>query len=101
MMKIDFNVVEPTFINGDFKWYLDEYFQNYIGNMQAVNLPKINDLACFIVRSNNLEDYVLIDNKQNVVAGYPYTDSGFEQMLCKINIIKIAKHYDEHEKSNI
>ena len=96
MKKIDFDKTTPDFINGDFKWYIDKYFTEYIESEQAVNLPKLSGLGCFIVKSNDIEDFVLIDDKQNVIAGYNYGLCGFEQMVAKINILKISKHYDEN-----
>lgn len=101
MIKIDFEKTKPDFVSGDFKWYIDKHFQDYIENKQAENLPKLKGLGCFVVKSENVEDYVLIDNKQNVIDGYPYTLEGYGQMEAKINIIKISKHFDEHEKVNI
>lgn len=95
MNKIDFEKTKDDFINGDFKWYIDNHFQNYIENEQAVNLPKLKGFGCFVVKSKDVEDYVLIDNKQNVIDACPYTLEGYGQMEAKINIIKISKHYDE------
>ena len=102
MTKIDFNETEPDFDNGQFKWYVDKHFQSYLENQQADNLPKLKGLGCFIVKGGDKEDYVLIDNKQNIISAYPYTTEGFTQMEAKIKIIKISKHFDEHElKHNI
>jgi hypothetical protein len=100
-MKIDFNKTKPDFVNGNFKWYLDKHFKNYIENEQAENLPKLNKIACFVVKGNEVEDYVLIDNKQNILGAYPYTFEGYGQMEAKINIIKIHQHFEEYEKSNV
>lgn len=101
MTKIDFKNIKADFVNEGYKWYIDEYFQNYIENKQANNLPELEGLACFIVKSKDVEDYVLIDNKQNVIDGYPYTLEGYGQMEVKINIIKISKHFKEYEEANI
>jgi hypothetical protein len=101
MIKIDFDKTKPDFVNGDFKWYIDKHFQNYIENKQAENLPKLIGLGCFIVKSIEVEDYVLIDNKQNVIDAYPYTFEGYGQMEAKINSIKIHKHFEEYEKTNV
>ena len=101
MIKIDFDKTKPDFINGDFEWYIDKHFQNYIENKQAENLPKLKGLCCFVVKSSKVEDYVLIDNKQNVIDAYPYTFEGYGQMEAKINIIKIHKHFEEYEKANV
>lgn len=101
MKKIDFNNTKPDFENGQFKWYIDRHFQNYLENTQADNLPQLKGLGCFIVKSKDVEDYVLIDHRQNILAAYPYTFNGYEQMEAKINIIKISKHFDEYEKTNI
>lgn len=101
MNKIDFEKTKPDFVNGDFKWYIDKHFQNYIESKQADNLPELKGFGCFVVKSKDVEDYVLIDNKQNVIDGYEYTLKGYWQMEAKINIIKISKHYDEYEKANV
>lgn len=101
MDKIDFEKTEPYFVNGDFKWYVDKHFQDYIENQQAYNLPKLKGLFCFIVKNKDIEDYVLIDDKQNVIGGYGYNFVGYEQMEALINIIKISKHYDEYERVNV
>lgn len=100
MKTIDFSTEKPVFTNGEFNWYIDKYFQNYIENTQAENLPKLKNVGCFIVKSSEIEDYVLINNKQEVLAAYPYPN-GFEQMEAKINIIKIAKHYENAEKLHV
>lgn len=100
MERLDFDKSKPDFVNDSFKWYIDKHFQNYIENEQANNLPKLKGFGCFIVKSGDVEDYVLIDNKQNVIDGYPYNSTGFEQMEVKINMIKISKHFDEYEKAN-
>lgn len=101
MKKIDFEKNKPDFVNGDFKWFIDKHFQKHIENKQADNLPKLKGFGCFVVKNKDVEDYVLIDNKQNVIVGYPYTLEGYMQMEAKINIIKISKRYDEYEKSNV
>jgi hypothetical protein len=100
MNKIDFEKTKPDFVNGDFKWYIDKHLQNYIENKQADNLPELKGFSCFVVKSKDVEDYVLIDNKQNVIDAYSYP-SGFDQMEAKINIIKISKAFDDYEKANI
>lgn len=101
MNKIDFEKTKPDFINGDFKWFIDKHFKNYIETEQANNLPKLKGFGCFVVKNKDVKDYVLIDNKQNVIDAYPYTLEGYGQMEAKINIIKISKYYDECEKANI
>lgn len=97
MRRIDFEKTVPYFDNGQFKWYYDNHFNNYINNEQAENLPKLEGMACFVVVGGGVEDYVLINDKQNILSSYPYTFEGFDQMTCKINIIKISKHFDKHE----
>ena len=101
MTKIDFDKTKPCFVNGGFRWYVDKCLQDYIENKQADNLPKLNGFGCFVVKGKDVEDYVLINNKQNIIDGYPYTLEGYGQMEAKINIIKISKHFDEHEKFNV
>lgn len=102
MIKIDFDNVKPNFENEDFKWYIDKYFQNYIESKQANNLPNLKGFGCFVVKGKDLvTEYVLIDNKQNIIDAYPYTSEGAGQMEAKINIIKISKHFDDYEKVNV
>jgi hypothetical protein len=93
MRRIDFDKEVPEFDNGDFKWYVDKYFQDYLENQQAENLPKLKGLGCFIVKGKDVEDYVLIDSYQNVLGGYSYDSNGFDQMTAKINILKISKNF--------
>ena len=62
MERIDFDKVKPDFINGDFKWYIDKHFQNYIENEQRSNLPKLQGIGCFVVKSIDIEDYVTLHN---------------------------------------
>jgi len=59
MIKIDFEKTKPDFVNGEFRWYIDKHFQDYIENKQAENLPKLKGFGCFIVKGNDVEDYVL------------------------------------------
>lgn len=98
LKKIDFKKEKPVFVHQQFNWYIDKYFQDYLENKQADNLPKLKNLGCFVVHSDESTEFVLIDNKQNVLEAYPYNGNGFEQMVAMINILKISKHYDEHEQ---
>jgi hypothetical protein len=101
MDKIVFNKDIPYFTNNEnFRWYVCKELQRYIETKQTENLPKLIGFGCFIVKGKDIEDYVLIDNKQNIIGSYPYTLEGFGQMEAKINIIKISKHYDDYEKEN-
>ena len=101
MNKIDFEKDNPYYVNGDFKWYVDKYFQDYIENKQAENLPRLKGFGCFVVKNNDTEDYVLIDNKQNIIDACKYNYEGFEHMQAKINIIKISQHFEEYENNNV
>ena len=90
----------PYWINGDFKWYVDKKYQNYLTTEQAENLPKLTNLGVFRVvnEKENIDDYVLIDNKQNPIKSYKYSSQGAEQLEAFINILKVSKHYDDHEE---
>lgn len=100
--KIDFEKVKPYFDNGVCKWYVAEYFQNYLNNQQAFNLPPLEGIGCFVVKGVDIEDYVLIDTEQKILGSYRYNHEGFEQMDAKINMLKVSKYYDDEEgKSNI
>jgi len=100
MYKPDFKTLKPNFQSEDFKWYLDVELQKKIETNEFENLPSLKDLYCFIVinETKNISDYVLIDNNQNVISSYDYSFNGYEQMIAKINIIKISQHFDEHEQ---
>lgn len=98
MKKINFTSTKPYFEHKDFKWYIDEDLQDYIQSKQAANLPKLKNLACFIVVNKDSQKYVLIDNKQNIISEYQYNSEGYGQTQAKINILKIHKHFQEHEK---
>lgn len=102
MNKINFETEKPVFDNGQTKWYIDSYFKKYIENEQAVNLPKLKGLGCFIVKGidmngEKVEDYVLINHKQETLGAYRYSIEGHDQMTVKINVLKITKHYDDNE----
>ncbi len=90
----------PDFINGDFKWYIDKKYQKYLTTEQAENLPKLTNLGIFRVvnEKEGIDNYVLIDNKQNPIKHYSYSPQGAEQLEAFINILKVLKHYDDHEK---
>jgi len=98
---IDFETTKEHFNSGTHKWYADEYFNDYLKNQQAKNLPPLKGFMCFIVRNEEIEDYVLIDSEQSILAAYPYTNEGFGQMEARINIQKIDKHFSDHEKGNV
>lgn len=100
MKTIDFENTTPDFINGNFKWFADKHFNKYIQREQADNLPALANLMCFVVKNGSVQDYVLINNNQEVLAGYPYPH-GFEEMEAKINILKISKHFDDYEKDDV
>lgn len=99
--KIEFEKEKVAFDNGHCKWYVCKHFQRYLENEQAENLPKLKGYGCFVVKNDEIEDYVLINNKQTILASFKYTNEGFSQMEARINIMKISKNYDEHEKTNI
>lgn len=102
MNRINFETRKPDFINQEgVKWYFDEFLNNYISNEQAFNLPKLENLGCFVVKGPDYIDYVLINDEQKILASYSYSTEGYEQIIAKINIIKISKHFDENEQVNI
>lgn len=97
MKKIDFANTKPYFDNGKCKWYLETYFNKYIENEQEFNLPALTGLCCFVVKGQDIEDLVLIDDKQKILTSYRYSFNGYDQMKTFINVLKISKHYDENE----
>ena len=101
MKRIDFETEKVYHDNGITKWYIDKHFNEYLLSQQADNLPIIKGFGCFIVKGDDIEDYVLVDANQNVLASFEYTLEGYGQMEARINIMKIDKHYDSYEESNI
>lgn len=89
----------PYWTNGDFKWFIDEKYQNYLRREQADNLPSITDLGIFRVvnEKENIDDYVLINGKQEVIESYKYSNEGAEQLEAFINTLKISKHFEEND----
>lgn len=94
MQLIDFTKEKPVFDNGITQWFTNKHFQSYLMAEQANNLPKLEGLGCFVVKGEGIEDLVLINDKQSILASYPNTIAGYEQMEAKINTIKISKHYE-------
>jgi hypothetical protein len=93
--RIDFTTEKPFWVNGDFSWYFDEYLQKYIRSQQE-NLPPLKNLNACICHNAKTEvkDYLLVDNQQKIMGNYRYTSEGFEQMIAKINILKVSKQFD-------
>lgn len=95
------NSDQPVFLNNGYSWYIDRYFQNYLENEQAENLPSLKGYGCFKVVSKESDEYVLINNKQQVLAVFNYNAEGMDRMQARINMIKVSKHFDNYEKNNI
>ena len=91
---------ECVFDNGTCKWYYNIYFQKYLTTQQSDNLPILNGLGCFNVKGNDIDDIVLIDNKQNIVKSFKNSSEGTEQMEVFINMLKIDKHFGKTENIN-
>lgn len=89
--------LKPFWINGDFKWYLDEKNQKFLSSQNDFNLPPLNNLQCCIVinEKEGINDFVLIDNKQNIIRSYPSTNE--HEYQTTIKMFKIKKYYDECE----
>lgn len=87
--------MKPDFIHENFEWYLDKNYTEYALTKNVDNLPALKNVGCFQVKDavSNLKTYVMIDNNQNILADCKELDA----FVCKINILKIAKHYDESE----
>lgn len=96
--KINFDVDKPYFQDGNTKWYLSKYLNDYLTEKQASNLEPLKNLYCFIVKGDDdVEDLVLVDNQQNVINYTSYNLSGYEQMIAHINILKISKHFEKND----
>lgn len=88
---------KPFCINGDFKWYYDDKNQEFLTSKNGFNLPPLKNLQCCIVinEKENIKDFILIDNKQNIICSYSSHQQ--EEYEAKIKILKIKKYYDECE----
>lgn len=100
MEEIDEKEV-PYYDSGTCKWYVAKKLQNYIDEKQSSSLVQLINIGCFIVIGKNIKDLVLIDEKQNILDSYPYNINGCQQIIAKINILKVSKNYEEHEKTNV
>ena len=98
MNKINFQTAQPDFDNGTCKWYIEPYFNKYIKNQQDFNLPALTGLFCFAVKGQGIEDLVLLNSNQAILASYRYDFNGFDQMIAFINMLKISEYYDENEQ---
>ena len=89
---------KPFWVNGDFKWYIDTVNQDMLTSKNAFNLPALENLQCCIVINEveNISDFVLIDNKRNVICSYLYPNQQ-EEYETKIKFLKIKKYYDTKE----
>jgi hypothetical protein len=89
---------KPFWVNGDFNWYLDTVNQDFLISKNGFNLPPLKNLQCCIVinEKENVKDFVLIDNKQNIICSYDYPKKQHEYET-KIKMLKIKKYYDECE----
>jgi len=85
----------PSFQHEQFSWFVELDLQKYIKIEQESNKPALNNIACFIVTSDKDPVYVLIDDDQNVLAEYNYNLEGYMQMEAMIDILKVAKHFDD------
>ena len=90
--------VKPDFEFEDKKWYLHKELQTHIINEQE-NLPKLDNLYCFNVIGNNVDDIVLINNKQQVIKHYEKSPNyvAEDNMHTFITALKLNKAYDEQE----
>lgn len=93
---------KPFWVNGNFEWYRDEKTQMFLSSRNDFNLPPLDNLHCCIVinKAENIQDYVLIDDKQNIICAYKYP-SQYHEYETKIKMLKIVKYYDECERENV
>ena len=86
----------PIFDNGITKWYLDQDLTDFASSKQNRKLPSLKDTACFAVIGENISDYVLVNNKQQVLLTSHYGVShSQETMETRITAYKIQKNYEK------
>ena len=84
---------KPYFDNGFTKWYFHKNLQNYIESEQADNLPVLLNLYCFVVKGKGVNDIVLIDGNQNILATHNNTLEGENNIKTRIIAHKVNKHF--------
>lgn len=61
---------KPYFSSNGVDWYLHERLNSYLECKQADNLDSILNMKCFIVKSKDFKDLVLIDEYQQIIKAY-------------------------------
>lgn len=92
------NDIRPYWVNpeNDLEWYVDKDTTNWCIRETLNSLPKLDAVVFYV--TENIEDKVnpitrvLIDHKTNDVLA---EETSLEAMATKIDILRLAKHYNE------
>lgn len=87
---------KPYFENGTTKWYKDEELTNFATQKQNDNTPSLGTVMCFAVIGEDISDYVLIDNRQNILLTSHYGVKHSEDtMKTRITALKVNNYYEK------
>lgn len=79
---------KPYFVDNDIEWWVDKSLTDWATRTDYVNKSSMPLKAiCFITRKKNGEvmERVLVGEKQKILA----IDTNYEQMACKIDILRL------------
>ena len=87
---------KPYFENGTTKWYKDEELTDFATQRQNDNTPSLGKVVCFVVIGEGIPDYVLIDDKQNVLLTSHYgVNHSVDTMKTRITALKVSNSYEK------
>lgn len=86
---------KPYFENGTTKWYKDEELTEFATQRQNDSTPFLGTVMCFAVTGEGISDYVLIDNKQNILLTSHYgVNHSIDTMKTRITALKVSNNFD-------
>jgi hypothetical protein len=89
------NGIKPVFVNAEgFEWYLDKDTTDWATKDTDNGIKGLVGVACFLVKKGDDINRVMINDKQQMLLD----DKNLEQMCVKIDLMKIVKNYELHEK---
>jgi|GEM_PF-3018914 len=89
------NGVDPYFVNDEgFEWYIDKDITDWATKDTDTGIKGLKGVMCFFVKKGDDINRVLINDQQQILAD----DRSLEQICVKIDLMKIVKNYELHEK---
>lgn len=89
------NDIEPNFTNDEgWEWYIDKDRTRYVQKDEIKNGNKgLKDVYVFYVRKEDEWNWIVIDNKQNILA----VEYGLDGLGHKLDILKAAATFNKVE----